>query len=682
MTALLLLAACASSADPGNMGDQPGIGVAEAALHSGAAPLAMRIDDGILAKDPHNVAALINRGDAQTAQQQFDAAAESYTTALHFDAKSVQARIGLARLHLADDPHAAETLFLEALQRDPRNAVALNDLGIARDLLGHHAEAQAAYRQAIGIDATMHGAQVNLALSLAMAGRAEDAVPMLRPLADAPNATRNVRDNMAAVLAMSGDRSGAQNILAQNLPPEQVDQAIAIFTAASPTSGAAHPIDAAPVASVTPAGGTPRVASASVASASVATAGIPPASAAPISAGPANTAPVSTAPTSVVVTSADHSSVAPADAAPISVASARVIPVSAAPVSAAPASTPSVSAAPPASVALASASPASADPVTADPAVAVQITAGPASGTAMVQLSTTATRDAAQADWRRIQHHLPDLLALHQPVFVQTGNEGNVRWGVRTDGFAGPDEAKAFCGTIKARGFGCFVTLAQNPPSEQVTQASAISSAASPTPDVASTADAGPGASATQVVGQSGVSPASAAPPATVASVDVAPTSVAAVSATPINAAAAGAAPPASTALASAEPASIAPISTAPISATPASAALASDAPASDAPASEVSASADPATARPAGAGTMVQLSTTATRDAAKADWRRIQHHLSDLLSDRQPAFVQTDSAGNERWGVRTGGFGGYAEAKDFCDTIKARGFGCFVTGS
>src|SRR5580658_7224241 len=59
MTALLLLAACASSADPGNMGDQPGIGVAEAALHSGAAPLAMRIDDGILAKDPHNVAALI-----------------------------------------------------------------------------------------------------------------------------------------------------------------------------------------------------------------------------------------------------------------------------------------------------------------------------------------------------------------------------------------------------------------------------------------------------------------------------------------------------------------------------------------------------------------------------------------------------------------------------------------------
>src|SRR5277367_1336714 len=184
-TALLLLAACANGTGSSKSADQPGVGVAEAALRSGSASLALRIDDEILAKDPRNVAALINRGDAQTASQQFDAAAQSYAAALQADPTSVQARIGLGRLHLADDPHTAETLFLEALQRDPRNAVALNDLGIARDLLGHHAEAQAAYRQALGIDSSMHGAQVNLALSMAMAGQADDAAPMLRPLADA-----------------------------------------------------------------------------------------------------------------------------------------------------------------------------------------------------------------------------------------------------------------------------------------------------------------------------------------------------------------------------------------------------------------------------------------------------------------------------------------------------------------
>jgi cytochrome c-type biogenesis protein CcmH/NrfG len=67
------------------------------------------MDDAILAKDPHNVAALINRGEAQTASQQPDAAAGSYGEALRLDPKSVLARIGLGRLRLAGDPTAAET---------------------------------------------------------------------------------------------------------------------------------------------------------------------------------------------------------------------------------------------------------------------------------------------------------------------------------------------------------------------------------------------------------------------------------------------------------------------------------------------------------------------------------------------------------------------------------------------
>jgi len=636
MTALLLVAACANGADPSKTADQPGVGVAEAALRSGAAPLALRIDDEILAKDPNNVPALINRGDAQTASQQFDAAAQSYAAALHADSTSVQARIGLARMHLADDPHAAETLFLEALQRDPRNAVALNDLGIARDLLGHHAEAQAAYRQALGIDSSMHGAQVNLALSMAMAGQANEAAPMLRPLADAPNASRQVRDNMAAVLAMGGDRSGAQQILAQNLPPEQVDQAIAIFAAASPTSGAASPTSGAAIAT----SGAAR-----------ATGAAPGAFATQVG-GPANSGSAAGSLAGVASVSAAATSVIPVSAAPASAASTNVTAVSAAALSAAPASV-----VPPASVALASVAPASAAPVVATP-----ITAGPENGSAMVQLSTTATRDAATADWRRIQHHLPDLLALHQPVFVQTGDEANVRWGVRTGGFTGLEDAKGFCSTIKARGFSCFATLARNLPAEQADQADAIVSAASLTPATTGPTDAGPRVLAAQAGGQPAGSPTSAAP------TNAAPTSAAPISAVPISAAPISAAPQAATApQASAALTSADPTSAAQASAGPSNADLGS---------------AHSASGSTASGSTMVQLSTTATRDAAKADWRRIQHHLSDLLADRQPAFVQTDTEGNQRWGVRTGGFDGYAAARDFCDTIKARGFGCFVTGS
>jgi Flp pilus assembly protein TadD len=241
LAGLLLLAACTGGRDMAT-GGAPGVDIAEAALRGGSPQVALRIDDAILAKDPRNVAALLNRGDTQTAMQQFDAAAGSYAAALEADPKSVPARIGLGRLRLAVDPGEAEVLFNEASQRDPRNAVAWNDLGIARDLLGRHQDAQAAYRQAIGIDSSMTGAQVNLALSLAMAGRADDAAATLRPLASAPTAPRRLRHDLAAVLAMGGDRTGAQTILAKDLAPDEVNQALSIFSAASAPTGASQNI--------------------------------------------------------------------------------------------------------------------------------------------------------------------------------------------------------------------------------------------------------------------------------------------------------------------------------------------------------------------------------------------------------------------------------------------------------
>lgn len=237
LATLLLLGACASHGEIGLHDGQPGVDVAEAALHGGSPQVALQIDGAILAKDPHNVPALINRGDVETAEQLYDEAATSYATALQFDSESVPARMGLARVRLTSDPAAAARLFQDLLRRDPHNALALNDLGIAQDLLGHHQDAQQAYRQAMSIDPAMVGARVNLALSLAMTGRADDAAPMLRPVADAPSAPRKFRHDMAAVLAMGGDRDGAQRILSQDMSPEQANKAVAIFTAASEPVG-------------------------------------------------------------------------------------------------------------------------------------------------------------------------------------------------------------------------------------------------------------------------------------------------------------------------------------------------------------------------------------------------------------------------------------------------------------
>jgi tetratricopeptide (TPR) repeat protein len=232
---LALLAACSpGSTGPGS--GAPGLDVADAAMRGGSPEIALQIVGGILARDPNNVAALLAQGDAFTALQRLNEAGVSYTRALAIDPTSVGGHIGLGRVRLASDPEGAEALFLEALQREPRNGVALNDLGIARDLLGRHTDAQTAYRQALAVVPDMTAAQVNLALSMAMSGHGRDAIQLLRPLASAPGTTRQVRHDLAAVLTMGGDKAEAERILSEDLPANEVQQALDAYASARPVA--------------------------------------------------------------------------------------------------------------------------------------------------------------------------------------------------------------------------------------------------------------------------------------------------------------------------------------------------------------------------------------------------------------------------------------------------------------
>ncbi len=235
---LVLLAACSRGAN--GVGSGPaGIDVADAALKGGSPEIALQIAGNVLATNPSNEDALLTKGEALTALGRNDEAAAAFTVVLAVNRQSVGANIGLGRLLLGTDPVRAEQLFLEALNREPRNEVALNDLGIARDLQGRHADAQTAYRQALGIAPEMSAAQVNLALSLAMSGRSQDAVQLLRPLAEKPGASQQTRHDLAAVLMMSGDRASAAQILSKDLPPDQVQEALKAFASAQPNAAAA-----------------------------------------------------------------------------------------------------------------------------------------------------------------------------------------------------------------------------------------------------------------------------------------------------------------------------------------------------------------------------------------------------------------------------------------------------------
>lgn len=226
---LLLLNACAGSPQTPS---QPGADLAEAALRGGSPQVALQIASNVLAHDPNDVRALRVQGDALTGLGRLNEAEGSFRRVLQLDPASTAARIGLGRCLLARDPAGAEALFFQASQKDPHNAVALNDLGIARDLQRHHAEAQAAYRQALAADPQMSAAQVNLALSLAMSGQTGEAVRLLRPMTEQPGAPRKLRNDLAAALVMAGARSEAERILSADLTPADIEQALNAYAAA------------------------------------------------------------------------------------------------------------------------------------------------------------------------------------------------------------------------------------------------------------------------------------------------------------------------------------------------------------------------------------------------------------------------------------------------------------------
>jgi len=217
------LAAC-SSQPPAPAGS--GVSVAEQELRSGSPALAMQVTQSILQHTPDDVTALLIQGDAAAQLGKTDDASTAFTHALRLQPNSVRGQIGLGRLRLATDPTEAATLFGEVVKREPNNINGWNNLGIARDLLGQHREAQEAYRRVHALDASNTAGTVNMALSLAMSGDGADGVALIAPLATASSASAQLRHDYAVVLALAGRETEAGQILAHDISPYQVKQAL------------------------------------------------------------------------------------------------------------------------------------------------------------------------------------------------------------------------------------------------------------------------------------------------------------------------------------------------------------------------------------------------------------------------------------------------------------------------
>jgi Flp pilus assembly protein TadD len=397
---MLLLAGC-SSMQPNVAGRVPSLRVADAALEAGAPELALRVADLMLARDPRNPEALIAKGDALYASGQREEAGRAYRQAVEIEPTSAAAQLGLGRTLVQSDPAAAERAFSAAVAVRPDDSAALNDLGIARDLLGHHAAAQEAYRQALALAPGPADVKVNLGLSLALSGDKDAAIEVLREAAASPEVVQSRSKELASALALAGDDVRSRQILAAGSASAMT------ATAEREARGAVAPEQAAPV-----------VASRSATSPELRRpearlAEVPP--------------DVARAPIAVV---------ARASLAPLPDAAREAI----------------------AATAPLHAPHGEEDAAGSDPMPAAQaLDTG-----AYVQLASVHSLDDARYEWRRLSRRFPDLLGDHSPVIVRTdASSGQTYWCLRTFGFADLADATGMCAAAhSASSLRCFARVA------------------------------------------------------------------------------------------------------------------------------------------------------------------------------------------------------------------------------
>src|SRR4051794_1981545 len=169
-----------------------------------------------LASDPKDFDALIGAGRAALELGDAQAAAGFFARADDVNPNSPLPQAGMGAVSVANgNPQAALPYFQRAQQFGAPLTTFASDRGLAYDLLGQQAKAQADYRMALnGPD--RDEARRRLALSLAISGDRNSALQMLAPLsARGDSGVPRVR---AFVFALTGDSNAAMTAINAAMP--------------------------------------------------------------------------------------------------------------------------------------------------------------------------------------------------------------------------------------------------------------------------------------------------------------------------------------------------------------------------------------------------------------------------------------------------------------------------------
>ncbi|MBL4666991.1 MAG: tetratricopeptide repeat protein, partial [Sneathiella sp.] len=184
--------------------------MAQKSWAKGDAATAMRLYAMANQKSPNNPKPLLGAAEILRKTKRTPEALELYKKIIAKQPDLIAAHAGIGYTYLVEDkPYLAAKSFEHAVSLDNQNSKSLGGLALALDTAGEHGKAQDYYRLAIKSDPNNLTYQNNLALSLALIGRIEQAIAMLEIITAHPNATAQHRQNLALVYGMAGKSSDA-----------------------------------------------------------------------------------------------------------------------------------------------------------------------------------------------------------------------------------------------------------------------------------------------------------------------------------------------------------------------------------------------------------------------------------------------------------------------------------------
>ena len=160
----------------------------------------------------------------------FAQSTQAYRKAIAIAPERAELVYGHARglLMLGETAQATEQFsrYIRIKPEDPRGYIGL---GIAHDISGAHAAAQTAYLDGLQAAPDNMALRNNLALSLALSNEGEDAVGILRELAQEPGVGPRVRQTLALVYAISGRMDAAADLVRQSMSSTEARNTIAFL---------------------------------------------------------------------------------------------------------------------------------------------------------------------------------------------------------------------------------------------------------------------------------------------------------------------------------------------------------------------------------------------------------------------------------------------------------------------